>query len=100
MHAFVIELFYQLDALKARSNAICCLKSTQYESIVEFLLPVFCPKTMKVCIQSCCSIIIIIQIQHMQLFSYTLDVLFPEGLHHILMDMYGLSKSEVNCTIS
>ena len=31
----------------------------------------------------------------MQLFSYTMDVLYPQGLQRIIMDMFGVDNEKV-----
>lgn len=62
---------------------------------MDFLIAEFNPNSMKV---SLCTVIIVITLQHqfaLQELSFTFDVLYPEGLNCVIMNMFKISRKEV-----
>ena len=72
---------------------ISCLTSSQYKAAVNFLVSVFCQKDMKVFFSF--QVTWLSFRTYMQLFSYTMDVLYPQGLQRIIMDMFGVDNEKV-----
>lgn len=88
-------MLYIAGVLRKRSITISCLTSSQHKVVMDFLLHQFCSRhsRAKVCkyysesfYGSYCSF---------QDLSYTMDVLYPEGLKCVLMDMFGISFEQV-----
>lgn len=45
----LVSLYYiiVIDQVRSASNAVCCLKQSQYEAVVDFLISEFCQRNMK-----------------------------------------------------
>jgi len=63
---------------------------------MKWLVSRFCPRDMKVCMPVVLRMKVKVDIFNMQLFSYAMDVLLPECVLRLLMDIYNIAYVEAS----